>query len=83
MPPTHLGRASLRPATWVGASKGASPTEQDAKAVAGQIKQPATTKVGGISQDNDPNDLIGGPNGYVNAAVVHHSNVECKELGIE
>lgn len=38
-----------------------------------------------ITEDNDPNDLIGRPNGYVGAAVLHDSEMEmdCEGLGID
>lgn len=51
--------------------------------VAGSIKQPSTTKVVVITEDNDPNNLIGRPNGYLTAAVIYDSNATCSDLGVE
>ncbi len=59
-----------------------APVEQDATAVAEQNKQTTTTKVVTITEDNDPNNLIGRPNGYVSAAVLYDSNATCTELGV-
>jgi hypothetical protein len=56
--------------------------EQDATAVAERIKQPTTTKIVTITEDNDPNNLIGRPNGYVSAAVLYDSNASCDDLGV-
>lgn len=53
----------------------------DASAWAEKIKQETTTKIETITEDNDPNDLIGRPNGYESAAVLFDSSVECDELG--
>ena len=36
-----------------------------------------------ITEDNDPNDLIGRPSGYTDAAVVYDSEAECTELGVD
>jgi len=41
------------------------------------------TKVVAITEDNDPNDKIGRPGGYVSAATVYDSGAECTELGAE
>ena len=54
----------------------------DATATAKQVKQPTTTKVVTITEDNDPNNLIGRPNGYVSAAVIYDSNAACTEIGV-
>jgi hypothetical protein len=35
-----------------------------------------------ITEDNDPNDLIGRPTGYIDAAVLYDSNLTCDELGV-
>lgn len=52
-----------------------SPTESttmDAEAIAKSLQDqvPSVVKVTVITEDNDPNDLIGRPNGYVSAAVL-------------
>ena len=57
----------------------ANPT--DATAWARQVSIDSTTKVVTVTEDNDPNNLIGRPNGYVSAAVLYDSGVECAELG--
>lgn len=83
------GQASMTGAApTTSASSQATPTEapaddQDATAVAEQIKQPTTTKIVTVTEDNDPNDMIGRPNGYVTAAVLYDSAATCTELGIE
>ena len=41
----------------------------------------SASKVVTITEDNDPNNLIGRPNGYIDAAVVYDDSVECDELG--
>ena len=56
-------------------------TPTDATAWAKQVSIDSTTKVVTITEDNDPNNLIGRPNGYVSAAVLYDSGVECTELG--
>lgn len=35
-----------------------------------------------LTEDNDPNELIGRPNGYVAGAVFYDSRLECDELGV-
>ena len=57
------------------------PVVRDAEAWADVVKQPSTTKVVVITEDNDPNDLIGRPNGYTSAAIIYDSGAECVELG--
>lgn len=39
------------------------------------------TQVVEITEDNDPNDLIGRPNGYSEAVVIYDSRVACDDLG--
>lgn len=34
-----------------------------------------------VTEDNDPNDLIGRPNGYTEAVVIYDSRVACDSLG--
>ncbi|WP_445337228.1 hypothetical protein [Clavibacter sp. CFBP 8614] len=36
-----------------------------------------------ITEDNDPNNVIGRPTGYVDAATLYDSRVSCDELGAE
>ncbi|QRY63452.1 hypothetical protein JVX90_04255 [Gordonia sp. PDNC005] len=40
---------------------------------------PQATKTIGITEDNDPNKLIGRPNGYVGATVIEDSRIKCSE----
>jgi hypothetical protein len=44
---------------------------------------PSVRKVVRLTEDNDPNDLIGRPNGYTDAAVIYESDVQCAELGVD
>lgn len=66
-----------------------SPTRTAASASARRIADrvkaaiPSATKVVTITEDNDPNNLIGRPNGYVSAAVIYDSTVKCDELGVD
>lgn len=56
-------------------SETSSPTESttmEAEAIAKSLQDqvPSVVKVTVITEDNDPNDLIGRPNGYISAAVL-------------
>ena len=42
---------------------------------------PSITQILTITEDNDPNDLIGRPNGYIDAVIIYDSNVACTEPG--
>jgi hypothetical protein len=57
----------------------------DASSLAGRIKVavPSVTKVVRITENNDPNDMIGRPNGYTNAAVLYDKGAGCTELGVD
>lgn len=46
-----------------------------------KIRMPTITLVVTITEDNDPNNLIGRPNGYLDAAVVFDSTTTCADLG--
>lgn len=65
-----------------GANQTSVPVVRDAEAWANAAKQPTTTQVVAITEDNDPNDLIGRPNGYTSAAIIYDSGAECTELGV-
>ncbi|WP_270888939.1 hypothetical protein [Pedococcus sp. 5OH_020] len=41
------------------------------------------TKLVTITEDNDPNNKIGRPGGYVSAATLYDSGASCTELGVE
>lgn len=69
-----------------GAGDTSTTTESaDATEVAEELKgaSPTASKVVTITEDNDPNDLIGRPNGYDSAAIIYDSEVSCDELGSE
>lgn len=36
-----------------------------------------------ITEDNNPNDKIGRPNGYVSAAVLYDSETTCDSIGVD
>ena len=48
-----------------------------------QVKQETSTKIVLITEDNDPNDLIGRPNGYTDAAVIYDKEASCTSLGTD
>jgi len=56
---------------------------EDATAAATNIKAQVSSvvKVVSITENNDPNDKIGRPNGYTSAAVLYEKSVSCSELG--
>lgn len=60
-------------------------TAQDATAVAEDLLagSDTATEVVTITEDNDPNDKIGRPNGYKSAAVLYDSRVTCDSLGVD
>lgn len=64
-------------------SVGDSEQSPDASTVAQELKAASSTaiEVVTITEDNDPNDLIGRPNGYESAAIVYDSEVPCDEIG--
>lgn len=41
------------------------------------------TKVVTITENNDPNNLMGRPNGYVSAAVLYDKSVSCTQVGTD
>lgn len=43
----------------------------------------SVTETTEITEDNDPNDLIGRPNGYEAAVVIYDDRTECDEIGAE
>lgn len=75
--------ATAPAATETSASPTPTPQAKDATELAEAVKQPSTTKVVTITEDNDPNNLIGRPNGYVSAAVLYESSVKCDDLGAD
>ncbi|QOD43159.1 hypothetical protein [Clavibacter zhangzhiyongii] len=61
------------------------PVDTSAAAIASAIKAsvPSAGDVVQITEDNDPNDVIGRPTGYVDAATLYDTRVTCDELGAE
>ncbi len=57
----------------------------DATEIAEELKGASrtATKVVTITEENDPNNLIGRPNGYDSAAIIYDSEVSCDSLGSE
>jgi hypothetical protein len=41
------------------------------------------TRIIQITEDNDPNDKIGRPNGYTDASVLYDRTITCTELGVD
>lgn len=75
--------------TPAGNTPSATPTQtpekpKDATAWAKAIKQPTTKKIVTVTEDNDPNDLFGRPNGYTDGAVMYDSRSKCSksEFGV-
>ncbi len=56
----------------------------DASALATQLKAkvPSVTKIVTITENNDPNNKIGRPNGYVSAAVLYDPSLNCDAAGL-
>jgi hypothetical protein len=57
--------------------------QKDATTLANLVKQSTTTKIVTIDENNDPNDKIGRPGGYISAAIMYDSTVKCTELGTD
>ena len=57
--------------------------QKDATTLANLVKQASTTKIVTIDENNDPNNKIGRPNGYISAAILYDSTVKCTELGTD
>lgn len=57
----------------------------DATAVAKRVSAgvKSVTKLVTITEDNDPNNKIGRPGGYVSAATLYDEGATCTELGVE
>jgi len=58
---------------------------ETATGIANHLKAavPSVGKVVTITEDNDPNDLIGRPSGYTDAAIIYDSAAECTEPGVD
>lgn len=74
--------SSAAPTTTTTTTTEAAP---DATAVATRLKAAvkSVTKVVTITEDNDPNDKIGRPGGYVSAATLYDKGVSCDEIGAD
>ncbi|RIJ52221.1 hypothetical protein DZG00_05730 [Clavibacter lycopersici] len=59
--------------------------DASASAIASAIKAgvPTSGDIVQITEDNDPNNVIGRPTGYADAATLYDSRVSCDELGAE
>lgn len=83
-----LGGCSAAPAVEQGSAPAveettAPPTPPTATELAEDIKVAVSAAaVITITEDNDPNDLIGRPTGYVDAAIVNAAGFDCTELGV-
>lgn len=62
-----------------------SATPADATAVAARLKAgvKSVSKVVTITEDNDPNEKIGRPDGYMTAATLYDEGASCTELGAD
>jgi hypothetical protein len=70
----------MPPSESAASSVSAQANQADATVLANKIKQTTTTQIVTITEDNDPNELIGRPNGYVSAAVIYDSALQCTAL---
>lgn len=63
----------------------APPAQKDGTALAQglQASIPSITKIVTLNEDNDPNNKIGRPNGYISGAVIYDAGVECTDLGVD
>lgn len=66
-----------------GATAPATTAPRTAEDLARLIEQATSTKIVVITEDNDPNDLLGRPNGYTDAAVIYDEGTTCTDLGAE
>lgn len=78
---------TVAPTTTGAPTTTAAPTPAaDATAIAQDLKNNigSIQKIVTVTEDNDPNDKIGRPNGYVSAAVIYDSGADCGEdLGVD
>ncbi len=76
---------SPAPTTSQATEETSTPEEEPvtAESVAQRIKAAVDVTAVTITEDNDPNDLIGRPNGYVEAVVLKDHRTPCEELGVE
>lgn len=63
----------------------APPTKVTAAGLAAKVKAgvPSIKKIVQITEDNDPNNLIGRPTGYLDAAVLYESALTCDKPGAD
>lgn len=76
---------SPAPAESPTASASETADDADATQIAEELRGASTAagQVVTINEDNDPNDKIGRPNGYVSAAVLYDSEITCDSLGVD
>lgn len=77
--------ALVVPLAACGGGDGEADREAAAVSIAEDVESQvdSVTKIVEITEDNDPNNLIGRPNGYETAAVIYDSRVHCDDLGVE
>lgn len=68
-----------------GCSGDSEATSDKATAAAERIESAveSITETTEITEDNDPNDMIGRPNGYDAAVVIYDERAECADLGVD
>jgi hypothetical protein len=78
-------KESPAPTTSQATEETSTPEEEPvtAESVAQRIKAAVDVTAVTITEDNDPNALIGRPNGYVAAVVLKDHRTPCDELGVE
>jgi len=84
--PTSASSPSIAPSTTGPvASTTAAPSAKDGTAIAQALKNKigSVQQVVTITEDNDPNDLIGRPSGYVSGAVIYDSRAQCSKLSVD
>lgn len=82
---TPTGAPTTAPATTPAPSSSAPATKFTAAALAAKLKAglPSVKKVVQITEENDSNNLLGRPNGYLDAAVLHDSTLSCDKPGVD
>lgn len=81
-----IGACSSGGSSGTSAPTGDSSSSANASSIARDLEASvgSVTKVIEVTEDNDPNDLIGRPNGYLSGAVIFDSGVDCGvDLGVD
>lgn len=74
--------SQVSPASALSASTTTAEAVQSASAAARALNVPSVVKVVDLTEDTDPNNLIGRPNGYTAASVIYDSGASCVSLGV-